>query len=287
MAAPQHRHQDLLKSPLFANEQQRAQAIERFRRLVHHFEAAAAKEPAASTSDRDGYKNSLLGAFFHSLALEMPVLGNSDDIVVADHFRLPLLAFADYLVTHFFLPLQAAANKTPQLSPVSHAAVQQAQMQGGQQRNISLDSVGTPEQLSALRGSCLDRDRHGCVVTHTFDRNLLKDRLQRPPARDDDGNLLDGLDTYGGLESLDMHQAFRQHDIVFEPVLLADGPPNNGSYRIDSFFPSLFANHLPVTRTLVMHPSIEPPSERLLALHSAFGHILHLSGAGDYIQSSP
>lgn len=32
-----------------------------------------------------------------------------------------------------------------------------------------------------------------------------------------------------------------------------------------------------------MQPSIDPPSERLLALHSAIGHILHLSGAGYYI----
>lgn len=39
----------------------------------------------------------------------------------------------------------------------------------------------------------------------------------------------------------------------------------------------------PVTRTLYTHPSIDPPSERLLALHSAIGHILHLSGAGEYI----
>jgi hypothetical protein len=33
-----------------------------------------------------------------------------------------------------------------------------------------------------------------------------------------------------------------------------------------------------------MHPSIDPPSERLLALHSAIGHILYLSGAADYLQ---
>ena len=33
-----------------------------------------------------------------------------------------------------------------------------------------------------------------------------------------------------------------------------------------------------------MHPSIDPPSERLLTLYSAIRHILHLSGAGDYIQ---
>ena len=31
------------------------------------------------------------------------------------------------------------------------------------------------------------------------------------------------------------------------------------------------------------HPTIDPPSERLLALHNAVAHILHLSGAGNYV----
>jgi hypothetical protein len=35
---------------------------------------------------------------------------------------------------------------------------------------------------------------------------------------------------------------------------------------------------------LFIHPSIDPPAERLLALHSAIAHILYLSGAGDYIE---
>jgi hypothetical protein len=78
--------------------------------------------------------------------------------------------------------------------------------------------------------------------------------------------------------SLEMHQRFGQFHIFFE--LDADAAPH--TYRIDSFVP--FSTRFPVTRTLFMHPSIDPPSERLLALHSAIGHILHLSGAGDYIQ---
>jgi hypothetical protein len=79
--------------------------------------------------------------------------------------------------------------------------------------------------------------------------------------------------------SLEMHRRFGHFDIFFEGV--ADAPPH--TYRIHTFLPWL-AN-FPITRTLFIHPSIDPPSERLLALHSAIGHILHLSGAGDYIQA--
>ena len=225
--------------------------------------------------------------------------------------------------------------------------MQQAQTQEDQQR--IQDFVGTPERLSALRGSCLIRDHHRCVITHTFDIGEALERLRRPPATDDDGNPLD-MSNNGGLEvahilphaltkeengelvwstslfswgytnsqknetrkaaiailnmfdsgvmhmieginmhrpynaitlSLEMHQRFGQFHVFFERVADADAPPH--TYRINSFLP--FSNQFPVTRTLSTHPSIDPPSERLLALHSAIGHILHLSGAGDYIQA--
>jgi hypothetical protein len=78
--------------------------------------------------------------------------------------------------------------------------------------------------------------------------------------------------------SLEMHQRFGEFDIFFEPV--ADAPPH--TYRIDKLIP--FTGQLPVTRTLSTHPSIDPPSERLLALHAAIGHVLRLSAAGEYIQ---
>jgi hypothetical protein len=94
--------------------------------------------------------------------------------------------------------VRAATNKTPQPSPVYHAAVQQAQAQEEQQR--IQDFVGTPERLSALRGTCLVRDRHRCVITHAFDTMEAKERWKQLPAKDDDGNLLGGNDTYGYLE---------------------------------------------------------------------------------------
>lgn len=42
---------------------------------------------------------------------------------------------------------------------------------------------------------------------------------------------------------------------------------------------------LPVTRTLFLAEDrlIDTPSPRLLAIHRAIAHILHLSGAGEYI----
>jgi len=230
---------------------------------------------------------------------------------------LDLLAV--FLLTGWVAPVRAAANKTPQISPVYHAAVQQAQAQEELQRIQNF--VGTPERLSALRGTCLARDRHRCVITHTFDMMEAKERWRQLPAKDDDGNPLGAIDTYGYLEvahiiphaltalailnmfdngviyliegtdinrprnaitlSQDMHQCFGHFDIFFERI--ANTPPN--TYRIQTFLPFMAGGRLPITRTLFTHPSIDPPSERLLALHSAIGHILHLSGAGDYIQA--
>ena len=79
------------------------------------------------------------------------------------------------------------------------------------------------------------------------------------------------------------HQLFGDFDTYFEPT--ADQTQH--TYKIDyvqsnrPFRDPLF----PVTRTLHLTPdhTIDPPSSRLLAIHCAIGHILNLSGAGDYI----
>ncbi|CAG1973148.1 unnamed protein product [Fusarium graminearum] len=56
------------------------------------------------------------------------------------------------------------------------------------------------------------------------------------------------------------------------------------TYRIGTFLPAGLAEDVPVTRTLFTEDrSIDPPSARLLAVHRAIAHILHLSAAGDYI----
>ncbi|KAK0732467.1 hypothetical protein B0T21DRAFT_452061 [Apiosordaria backusii] len=79
-----------------------------------------------------------------------------------------------------------------------------------------------------------------------------------------------------------LHGLFGSFDIFFEPI-----PEKENTYRIQSFLDPLLVRDLPVVRTLFLTEdrNIEPPSLRLLALHSAIGHILHLSGAGEYIDS--
>jgi hypothetical protein len=97
------------------------------------------------------------------------------------------------------LTVRAAANKTPQPSPVYHAAVQQAQTQEEQQR--IQDYLGTPERLKTLWAECLRGDRHRCVITRAFNVTEAKDRLDQDSAKDDDGYPLDASNQYANLEA--------------------------------------------------------------------------------------
>lgn len=97
--------------------------------------------------------------------------------------------------------------------------------------------------------------------------------------------LLEGVDMnrpYNALSMRDvMHRDFGRFKIFFERR-----PEHDGSghvYRIGTFLHPIAMPSFPITRTLFVHPTIDPPSERLLALHYAIAHILHLSGAGEYI----
>ncbi|KIH89536.1 hypothetical protein SPBR_07308 [Sporothrix brasiliensis 5110] len=90
--------------------------------------------------------------------------------------------------------------------------------------------------------------------------------------------------------SIDIHRYFGAFEIYFEPVPGVHGAPETAQknvYRIQSFLPPALNTMygLPVTRTLFVTESrtIDPPSPRLLAVHRAIAHILHLSGAGDYL----
>lgn len=76
-----------------------------------------------------------------------------------------------------------------------------------------------------------------------------------------------------------LHQDFGDFQIYFEP----EGQAN--TYRINTFLPPAIHPFLPATRELFMTEdrTIEPPSPRLLAIHSAIAHILHLSAAGAFI----
>ncbi|KAI1660597.1 hypothetical protein F4813DRAFT_298679, partial [Daldinia decipiens] len=134
----------------------------------------------------DESKDNFLRTFFRSMGLSM----DGEDIGFGDkdfeeELRSSLLRFADYLLDNFFLPLKASAKKTPQPSPAYHSAVEKAQ--GGPQQ-----FPGTPDRVSSLRGACLIRDRHRCVISRMFDQQEAVQRFERSgnAASDDDGNLL-------------------------------------------------------------------------------------------------
>ncbi|OAA66921.1 hypothetical protein SPI_01497 [Niveomyces insectorum RCEF 264] len=329
----------------------RATARRTFYRIVEHFEAIdpyhsrATRAQSSTTYSQprlirytyeyalsDDSRDIFLRAFFGSLALDL-----SQDYNDLDFQELaPLFTgFAEYLIDSFFLPLKAATRKTPQPSPVYHSAVLRAQ--GG---TTAQGFIGTPERLSSLRGACLTRDRHRCVISRKFSTHEYAERyrLHGDEACDDDGvpftrqefgqyealevahilphslmkanadaemdaprqaalailnmfdkgvaHIIDGVDIDRPLNALTLsirlHQHFGEFQIYFDPV-----PNQPNTYRIESFLlpPVNFTFGLPITRRLYVTEArtVDPPSPRLLAVHRAIAHILHLSGAGDYI----
>ncbi|KAL4816248.1 hypothetical protein BDW67DRAFT_185072 [Aspergillus spinulosporus] len=90
-----------------------------------------------------------------------------------------LVKFAGYLMDNFFLPLKILAMKTPQPTPASLFGL-----------NLSEPAIGTRQSI--LRQSCLQRNRHRCVVTQRFDTQEGKTRykIDRNNVKDDDGNPL-------------------------------------------------------------------------------------------------
>ncbi|CAK7220753.1 hypothetical protein SCUCBS95973_004269 [Sporothrix curviconia] len=358
MAGPSHhRHQASLEdvldfssttpTPLLATE--RAGAQRTFYHIVDHFRALEVNtgpggdpqrysqallirstyEQAISQISKDIY----LRAFFQALSLD---LSTPTTALRLDELAAPFVDFAEYLMNSFFLPMRASTGQTPQPSPAAHSAVMQA-LGGGV---AGQGFVGTTERLAALRGMCLVRDRHRCVVTRKFSFAEYSKRFKEAGAnaRDDDGVLFSqqtsfGLDQlevahilphslmkanddkeldksreaalsilnmfdYGvahiidGVEidrpinamtlAISLHYTFGRFETFLTPV-----PNEKNMYRIESFMSPMAAAYfgIPVTRTLFVTDThtIDPPSPRLLAVHRAIAHILHLSGAGDYI----
>lgn len=133
MATPSHRHQSSLEGiidlseadPIFENEQQRAQAIDKFRHIVAHFENTE-QQPASRYGDEYNRpalvrltfeyalspesQDKVLKGFFQSLALGMldDNDGLSDDYEVTS-LRNLVFSFADHLIYHFFLPCMLAS----------------------------------------------------------------------------------------------------------------------------------------------------------------------------------
>ncbi|KAJ4312444.1 hypothetical protein N0V84_009936 [Fusarium piperis] len=79
-----------------------------------------------------------------------------------------------------------------------------------------------------------------------------------------------------------LHMLFGDFRVFFTP---ADQQPQPHKYLIDTFLRAGFIDEVPVTRALYLteERTIDPPSPRLLAIHRAIAHILHLTAAGGYI----
>ncbi|KAL2369060.1 hypothetical protein BDBG_18083 [Blastomyces gilchristii SLH14081] len=259
----------------------------------------------------------------------MKVDAEENNIDFDDEDGTNLAAFADFMIDNFFLPLKASSHHTPQPSPAHLSVIQNVQ---GRR-----EFTGTPDRISVLRGSCLIRDHHRCVISRKFDPQEAIVRLTEYgcDAQDDEANplqgqlsmilevahilphpltqtnadsqldyskkaalmilhmfdsdvshLVDGIDIDQPFNVMslthDLHAHFSNFKVFFEPV-----PGQEHTYQIDTFLPPGILQDIPVTCTLYLtdNQSIDPPSSRLLALHCAIAHILHLSGAGEYIDS--
>ncbi|KAK5994114.1 hypothetical protein PT974_07554 [Cladobotryum mycophilum] len=202
MASPHHRHQASLEQVIDFSQRpslgqdQRDSAKRRFYSIVNHLEGSNGTKNNASPYNRPVLvrltyeharsvesQDNFMRAFFESIELSIEA---DEDIDLSDEsfekqLRERFYGFADYLVENFFLPLKASTRKTPQPSPVTHSAIQRIQ-------GIH-DFAGTPERLGALRGACLERDRHRCVISRKFDIEEAKRRIKKDgnEARDDDG----------------------------------------------------------------------------------------------------
>ncbi|KAF4333192.1 hypothetical protein FBEOM_13000 [Fusarium beomiforme] len=127
-----------------------------------------------------------------------------------------------------------------------------------------MTSTGNPE-LNKSKQTAL-------AILDMFDHDIV--RLIEGPDIDRSRNAL--------TLRIDLHRQFGNFKIFFVPM----NQPN--SYRIDSTLRHPFRNRIfPVNRTLFLTPerTIDPPSPRLLAVHNAICQILHLSAAGNYIDS--
>ncbi|PGH05578.1 hypothetical protein AJ79_06745 [Helicocarpus griseus UAMH5409] len=361
-----HRHQTSLETILnFAGPQalpadQRAPARRKFYAIINHCRAAETLNPDGSYSRslliRYTYEyarselsqDTFLRAFFAIMDLDEDL----DLTQEGDQLREKLADFAEFLMENFFIPrwlsrltyrllsgthpsmsvtVKATGQRTAQPSPAHLSVIQR--VQGG-----AHEYLPSPDRISVLRGICLMRDHHRCVISRQFDEQEAMERFKRHDenaAQDDEGNPLAGqsfeflevahiiphsltkpdadgqLSDYkkAALAVLNMfdcdvshiisgvdidrpfnaisltrglHTNFGNFLIFFEPV-----PGQNHTYRIGKFMPAFIRPEIPVTRTLYLvdNKSIEPPSARLLAIHRAIAHILHLSGAGDYIDN--
>ncbi|KAK0744800.1 hypothetical protein B0T21DRAFT_325688 [Apiosordaria backusii] len=211
---PHHRHQSSLEGIIYPSSEAplepdlRDQARRKFYRIISYFEATESRSDRArgyynrpllvrltydySCSEKS--QDIFLRAFFQSVVL--PINGEDDIDFSNTELETAVVRFAEHLFDNFFLPLKASTKKTPQPSPVYHSVIQRAQGREFQ------DFVGTPERVSELRGQCLIRDRHRCVISRRFDQSEAINRMRKggDDAKDDDGNLLSDEKQFESLE---------------------------------------------------------------------------------------
>ncbi|EGE06925.1 hypothetical protein TEQG_05978 [Trichophyton equinum CBS 127.97] len=94
-------------------------------------------------------------------------------------------------------------------------------------------------------------------------------------------HLIDGVNIDRAYNAITLTHTIRRYFGDFL-VFFTSVSGQEHTYKIESFLPKGVVPALPVTRALYLTEdrSIDPPSPRLLAIHRAISHILHLSGAG-------
>ncbi|OAX80986.1 hypothetical protein ACJ72_04674 [Emergomyces africanus] len=242
-------------------------------------------------------KDMFLRAFFDT----MPVtLDGNEDIDFSNknleqQLREAFIDFADYLLDNFFFPLKSAGKKTPRSSPAPHStfdlkeAATRIQKNGDSARDddgaLLKDDLQAFETLEVAHilphsliqikgGSELTQTKEAAIaILNMFDSGVA--------------HVIEGCEIDRSFNAISLtptlHSLFGDFQIFFEPVS-TELPL---TYTISSYLSPLLLRDpkLPVTREVYLSEdiSIDPPLPRLLAIHSAIVHILHLSAAGEYI----
>ena len=106
--------------------------------------------------------------------------------------------------------VKASSRKTPQPSPISLSEAQSSPYIAG--------TTGITQRVAALRGECLKRDRHRCVISGRFDDAEALERVEREgddEAKDDDGHKLKKeAGTFAPLEVAHILGTSRQKSVV-------------------------------------------------------------------------
>ncbi|EEQ34601.1 conserved hypothetical protein [Microsporum canis CBS 113480] len=161
-------------------------------------------------------------------------------------------------------------------------------------KRLSKDKKALDDEGILLKGQPTDVLEVAHIIPHSLTQADTNSQLPEPKKTAlailnmfdyDVGHLINGTDIDRPPNVLSLtpkcRTAFGNFDIYLEAV--AD---QEHTYRIKTFSPTQEMLYgLPVTRKLFLSENytVEPPSPRLLALHSAIAHVLHLSGAGEYI----